>query len=282
MQQRFCTVGRLPLLLLLFMNSYRATCFVLQQPFVKRTFARSATAEEIQLGMGSAHVALEVEQKFALENESNVEARLMELGFSKKREVDMVDWYFDLPEPVLTPKDNWLRFRETDKESSWQLKRGRHHQGGGTVYEELDGEEAIEASLSMLKDIDPGTAIPVEYEGHAVPELPRRTGLVPFARIETHRSNWTYTGESDSYKALSVDLDKTQYGYMVGEVEVVVNEDSEIPVARECISSLLQKLAPEQGVSLQVPVGKLEHFMIQYRPDHYKACVDGGSIAKEA
>jgi adenylate cyclase class IV len=269
------------------MNNYRAACFVLKQPCVVRTLARSVAAKKIQLRMDSSHnnVALEVEQKFALHNETDVESRLMKLGFSKRGEIDMVDWYFDLPKPrwVLTPKDNWLRFRETDKTSSWQLKRGRQHKDGATVYEELEGEEAIEASISMLDNVDLVTMIPrVEFHGHVVPQLPRPTGLVPFARIETHRSSWSYPGKSDSFTGLVVDLDATQYGYMVGEIETVVHNDNDIALARERISSLIQKLSPQQNISLQIPVGKLEHFLIRYCPDHYEACVRGGSIPQQA
>jgi thiamine-triphosphatase len=271
------------------MNSYRAACFVLKQPSVKRTSAttRSVTANEIQLRIDSSHRNyLEVEQKFALDNGTNVEARLMELGFSKKGEIDMVDWYFDLPAPhwVLTPKDNWLRCRETEKTCSWQLKRGRQHKDGATVYEELEGEEAIEASVSMLKHVDPVTTIPPDesYQGHVVPQLPRPTGLVPFARIETHRCSWSYSGESDSLTGLVVDLDGTQYGYMVGEIEALVDNDSEIALARERIASLFQKLVPEQCTFLHIPIGKLEHFLIRNCPDHYKACVEGGSIPQQA
>jgi thiamine-triphosphatase len=183
----------------------------------------------------------------------------------------------------LTPKDNWLRFRETEKKSSWQLKRGRQHKDGATVYEELEGGEAIEASIAMLKDVDPVTTIPtVEFHGHVVPQLPRPTGLVPFARIETHRSSWSYSGEWDSFTGLVVDLDGTQYGYMVGEIEAVVYNDSDITLARERISSLLQKLSPEQSISLQIPVGKLEHFLVRHCPDHYKACVESGSFPQQA
>ena len=221
---------------------------------------------------------LEVEQKFALDDDgsSRVETRLVELGFSKTNEIDMVDWYFDTPDWSLTPRDCWLRCRETPRGSSWQLKRGKKHEGGATVYEELEDEEAIEASISLLPNSISHVMVPEEYEGHAVPKIPQPTParLVPFARIETNRQSWTFDGDSsEAYDGLSIDLDGTQYGYMVGEVEAVVYNDSDVSLAKTRIDALVKEITRDQDASNHVPVGKLEHYLIRHRPDHYKACV---------
>ena len=278
------------LLLLAFMNRAVAASFVLWQPeiqakrftFAARSLSYHPKRKNPVSMMSSSNVALEVEQKFSLETGSQiVESKLAELGFTKKGETNMVDWYFDLPAPrwILTPQDHWLRFRETERGSGWQLKRGRQHEGGSTIYEELENDEAVEASISMLPNPDIDAEVPTTYEGHLVPQLPRPTCLVPFARIETHRSSWTFSGTSAVYDGLTVDLDGTQYGYMVGEVEAVVYNDSEIPAVKERISSLVHQLAPENE---SVPVGKLEHYLIRHHPDHYEACVKGGSIQNRA
>lgn len=257
------------------MYGRRATAFVLKKP--TRSF------EWLRMMSTSKNIALEVEQKFALdENRSLVEARLKELGFRKTGEVDMEDWYFDTPDPhwTLTPKDCWLRCRQTHESSTWQLKRGRRHQDGATVYEELEDEEAIEASISMLPDNDVAVVVPEEYEGRTVPKFPRSNllPLVPFALIATHRTSWKFGGESEAYDGLTVDLDGTQYGYMVGEVEAVVYNNDDVSLAKDRINSLIGEIVPEQNRSGPVPVGKLEHYLIRHRPDHYRACVEGGSI----
>ena len=261
-----------PPLFIVLMDSYRVKPCAFKQS--GRNFLR------LSMLSASQNAALEVEQKFALnDGGSNVQRRLTELGFTKKGEIDMVDWYFDTPEPnwVLTTQDCWLRCRQTDQGSKWELKRGRRHQGGATVYEELEGEEAIEASISMLPKMDSTMVVPDEYEGYAVPKLPWSAELLPFARIETHRSSWTFSGESELYSGLVVDLDGTQYGYMVGEVEAVVYNESDIPMAQERISSLVRIISPKPG-KCQESVGKLEHYLIRCRPEHYKACVESGSI----
>jgi thiamine-triphosphatase len=256
------------------MYGCRTTAFVLKKP--------TRSYECLRIMSAPKNIALEVEQKFALdENGSLVEARLKELGFRKNGEVDMEDWYFDTPDPhwTLTPRDCWLRCRQTHESSTWQLKRGRRHQDGATIYEELEGEEAIEASISMLPDNDVAVVVPEEYEGRAVPKFPRsNVPLIPFSLILTHRSSWGFSGESEAYKGLTVDLDGTQYGYMVGEVEAVVYNNEDVPPAKDRINSLIREIVPEQNRSGPVPVGKLEHYLIRHRPDHYRVCVEGGSI----
>lgn len=269
---------------LLLMNSYSVASFVLKQPSRSLRFVLRQPSRSLRLMSVSKPLELEVEQKFALldGNVTRVEARLMEIGFRKRGEKDMVDWYFDTPDPnwILTPRDCWLRYREVDTGAAlWQLKRGRRHEGdGATVYEELEGDEAIEASLSVLANTIESSMVLEEFEGRPVPKLPRPLGLVPFARIETHRSSWTFSDESEAYDGLTVDLDGTQYGYMVGEVEAVVSDESNVPLVKERIINLIRQIFPEQDASSQVPVGKLEHFLIRQRPEHYKACIEGGSI----
>jgi thiamine-triphosphatase len=110
------------------------------------------------------------------------------------------------------------------------------------------------------------------------PKFPHPTGLVPFAKIETHRSSWMFDGDSEAYGGLTVDLDGTRYGYIVGEVEAVVYKVSDVPLAKDRIHSLVQQITEDQDTSTHIPVGKLEHYLIHNRPKHYKACVEGGSI----
>lgn len=262
-------------LLLFLMSTGRVVPFLLKQS--GRRF------ECLRMVNTPKKIAIEVEEKFQLvDGGTNVEKRLMELGFEKKGEIDIVDWYFDTPDPhwTLTPRDYWLRYRDTKQSSSWQLKRGRrHHEGGATVYEELENNDAIKAIMELLPSKSQGVIVPDEYKGYAVPALPRPLELIPFARIETHRSSWKFSGNSESYNDLTVDLDGTQYDYMVGEVEAVVFAQDEVPLARQRIELLVRELVPTQDdASSQVPVGKLEHYLIRHRPDHYKACIEGGSI----
>lgn len=226
---------------------------------------------------------LEVERKFVLsdmESTTAIESKLVDLGMTRKGEINMVDWYFDLDVPTLTPLDNWLRYREVSGNGGvWQLKKGQQHQGGVTVYEEVDGDEAVRQALSSinwLTGLSLTTAIS-QYEGHQVPDLPvPNCGLVPFCRLETKRTCWRYPHGSSS--SLAVDLDVTGHGYMVGEVEMVVETKDELQEARHTIEEFVQFLVPTVGSEAEPAVGKLEQYLMAHRPEYYRACVEAGSL----
>ena len=235
--------------------------------------------------MASSPSVFEVEQKFSLhEGIQTIEERLLKLGMTKSCEIPMIDWYFDLPAPdwILTPRDYWLRFRETPKGSAWQLKQGRkQHEGGATVYEEVEGDHAINIALSLL----PATCteildLPTGYESFVVPKLPKPCHLVPFARIETLRSRWEPAETTSRYTGLVVDLDGTNYNYTVGEVETLVHKEDEVATARLRVGAFVQFLLPGTSMNDNIAIGKLEYFMMLHRKGHYEACVQGGSIEK--
>jgi adenylate cyclase class IV len=233
-------------------------------------------------------MSLEVEQKFQITDSTNLESKLKELGFSSKGSAMIVDWYFDNDKNYLTTRDCWLRYREKGKAGQWELKKGRGDQGT-TVYEELEGEQAYLAAASILEEAalesteiakrDQETTL----DGFQVPEipLPKSYGLHPFCRLETKRSSW-YTEASDSpYAGLSVDLDSTNTGHTVGEVEIVCDE-AEVEIGKKRVQTLIMELTGNDGSdSSTTAVGKLEHFLLNNRPEHYAACVASGVIGKQ-
>eukprot|EP00533_Pseudo-nitzschia_delicatissima_P016656 CAMPEP_0197281510 /NCGR_PEP_ID=MMETSP1432-20130617/22854_1 /TAXON_ID=44447 /ORGANISM="Pseudo-nitzschia delicatissima, Strain UNC1205" /LENGTH=276 /DNA_ID=CAMNT_0042748319 /DNA_START=49 /DNA_END=879 /DNA_ORIENTATION=- len=257
---------------------------------------------------------LEVEQKFPFLDRSRLEERLREEGFTPAKELTMVDWYFDRfddenLELPLVRKDHWLRYRETKdgSDGEWQLKRGNKKSGGGggaTVYEEIEGIRAVESAFSMLKQHASSRKEATEtatFDGYPVPVLPiEGCDVVPFARIVTHRAKWKPdpSNSKDTGVDLVVDLDMTPDGFAVGEVEAVVEgedcsniEDQEaaeaqarndraVAEARERIQEFLARLLVEEGRSSRPPMGKLEQFLSQNRPQMYKACIESGVIPK--
>jgi hypothetical protein len=111
-----------------------------------------------------------------------------------------------------------------------------------------------------------------------VPDLPNPScGLEPFCRLETNRTTWKYPhGDSTS---LTVDLDRSNYGYMVGEVELVVDTKECVDEAQSRIDEFIRKLIPEETADSPPAIGKLEHYLMFHRPEHYRACIKSGSIA---
>lgn len=260
---------------------------------------------------------IEVEQKFSLPASSDVmlvEEKLSSLGFVRSGpEKRIVDWYFDLPAPnwVLTLKDCWLRYRAVtaddgvDTFGDWQLKIGQpestNRGGNATVYEEIAGKEAINRALLLLRDneaLSNGGEIDQRETGTALqhkeiyePPLPNGCGLSPFARIETRRSTWiaaqrdsAMTSSDSNFIGLIVDLDGTNFGYMVGEVEVVVHQEKDVADARKRIEALVSQISKvhEDGNSIShsaaPAIGKLEYYLMKNNPEHYNACVEAGSI----
>lgn len=247
------------------------------------SFSSSTFVPRYHRSLTTARNMFEVERKFVLDDVEAVvaiESKLMELGLFKVGEKFMVDWYFDLSVPVLTPMDNWLRYREVSGTSgSWQLKKGEQHSSGCTVYDEIEGDEAIQQALALVTGtaVQLPTKLNAQHRGYLVPDLPDPScGLEPFCRLETNRTTWKYA-HGDS-RSLTVDLDRSNYGYMVGEVELVVDTKEQVHEAQSRIDEFMRKLIPEQITDSPPAIGKLEHYLKFHRPEHYRACIESGSI----
>lgn len=259
---------------------------------------------------------LEVEEKFAWTgtNVCEIEERLIQAGFVKASSFEMVDWYFDTTQPYsLTLRDCWLRYRETTStkdekgtsDGCWQLKRGTSSTPSGsrqlrqqrtTVYDETEGIEAVMLACSIVKEImdsqpsSPSMSSTIDasarraavFEGYEVPSLPLVTSapdLMPVARIATRRCRWQVASDSEHpFAALGVDLDTTDFGHAVGEVEMVVESEDQVAEARELIRRFLDQVVYSNArLELQRPAqGKLEFYLERYRPDLYQALIKAG------
>jgi hypothetical protein len=270
---------------------------------------RSIRTVSVRRGMTTTTTTnLEVEQKFALldRNLEDIKAHLSQSGFKLDTVKEMVDWYFDVEGSVLTRHDCWLRYRQlsssdADQTGQWELKRGQPRttqskdETGSTesstltVYEEIEGAAAVTTACSVLSDFNfsptsssssttpntASTASTSNFQDHLVPQLGvPNTGLEPFARIVTQRSSWKSTDKCN-WENLAVDLDTTDFGYAVGEVERVVHRQEDVEDARTHVQALIAELC--NGVS-DPAVGKLEYFLKRNRPDIYQACVESGTI----
>eukprot|EP00550_Attheya_septentrionalis_P009308 CAMPEP_0198296956 /NCGR_PEP_ID=MMETSP1449-20131203/34694_1 /TAXON_ID=420275 /ORGANISM="Attheya septentrionalis, Strain CCMP2084" /LENGTH=284 /DNA_ID=CAMNT_0043997721 /DNA_START=155 /DNA_END=1005 /DNA_ORIENTATION=+ len=265
---------------------------------------------------------LEVEQKFLLvgyhpegsnvddkgaTNDNGIETRLTSLGFEKSGPPKtMIDWYYDLPAPhwTLTIQDQWLRYRqvefvmsdgETKKKACWELKIGQRTIGNThatTVYEEIEGDLAVHSAIKILNESSYGAldtpTKEIITDKTTQPQFPtncENSSLIPFARIETLRSSWSPSSKDVNnlnFVGLSIDLDVTDFGYAVGEVEAVVHSQDDVPLARERIASLISMInssndGPQNGESASsTPIGKLEYFLMTAHPEHYNALHEAG------
>jgi len=244
-------------------------------------------------------ICIEVEQKFCTSDLNKVQSKLIEMGFDAKKSVKFMDWYFDVPNQwTLCTQDCWLRFRHPSHApnlGSWQLKRGRRildassSSSASTVYEEMEGDDAIDVVESLLagRRKDSADCAPndqtepiLEMDGYEVPQIPRigNYGMQPFARIETIRSSWNVDITNHSYNDITVDIDGTDYGYMVGEVETIVSSDDKIKSAREKVQKVITEITGEECSGSSPALGKLETYLMEKRPEVHEACVSSGTM----
>lgn len=238
----------------------------------------------------------EVEEKFAILDGSSSEnlADILQnkLGFTRsKGPVSFVDVYFDTPSFDLVRHDHWLRCRN----ATWQLKVGNPNKqqqskntaaSKATVYQEFQNDKALQIVQEFLSSQERrqhkseeklpillGRSVPfhdTDPAPHTVPTLPN---LQPFAKISTTRTSW-------KRDAIAVDLDETDLGHAVGEVEVVVQNPSEIEMARGTVQGIVAQLLPPTsipGVGTPDPaaepappvIGKLEYYLARNAPELY-------------
>ncbi|KAL3778880.1 hypothetical protein ACHAW5_007371 [Stephanodiscus triporus] len=270
-----------------------------------------------QMSSSSSSSELEVEKKFRIPDElsaARATRTLESLGFKRVGHgEEFVDWYFDMPAPHwhFSPRDVWIRYREKKIRVAttgwgwrgvWQVKRGNRATDARrqresdeiAVYEELQGSDAEVLILNMLSELgdvgtldaasekDESTLSPIlgsHYGGYDVPYLAGAERLVPFARLLTMRTSYETTNDGE-YGNLKVDIDRTDFGHMVGEVEAVFGDFSvdlsHVEAAKEKISKLVD-LISSQG-ELGSTIGKLEYYLINNQRDHYDACVKSGVL----
>ncbi|XP_053119625.1 thiamine-triphosphatase isoform X2 [Hemicordylus capensis] len=265
-----------------------------------------------QLGTGPASGSIEVEQKFLYGPDT--EEKLVALGASLGGRVSFRDRYYDVPDWRLTLADHWLREREG---AGWELKcppqplegtrvsgnpaspatesqppqhppqaptgargllpRGLQPQpspqplegagkpGAATQYQELTCPQEIVARVSGLLGTEP-----LAGWHNDVSRAVEGLGLEEFASFVTCRRKYRLGN-------LSVDLDEADFGYAVGEVEVVVGQLADVPEALERI----QKLGCQLGFDVETRIlGKMSVYLHKFRPAHYQALVQAGRLQK--
>lgn len=238
----------------------------------------------------------EVEQKFPLSLDSLpiLEERLRILGFEQITTKELTDWYFDNVCSDLVQQDCWLRYREDENQGEWQLKKGVRGQYNGantsTVYEEIEGAKALNAAVDLLAKVERKADVPLPFEfaGFApfhIPKLLEEISLLqlhPFARILTKRASWVSTDQCNMmFLALTVDLDITDFGYAVGEVEAMIKDRRDVPRARAAINGLVKRLKPV-GTHSTIAIGKLEYYLQSRQPELYQMCIERGIVKEPA
>ncbi len=193
---------------------------------------------------------IEVEKKFQLTPEQ--ETRLLE-GATLLKSSKNEDVYYDTDDFTLTLQDHWLRKRNDRIE----VKRRVHelgHKLGGTAYDEIEDEEGVRTFLKL----------PVI--GSLEEDL-TAAGYKSFARIVKERRSFEKEG-------FHIDLDVCDFGYDLGEIELMIENEQDRSEALERIEMFADRMGLDQ-----VPVrGKVIEYLYRFDRPHYDALVNAGVI----
>ncbi|XP_011433864.3 uncharacterized protein [Magallana gigas] len=169
---------------------------------------------------------VEVERKFKVTADTKI--KLVEIGAELHKEKVFLDKYFDNPDYSLTLKDCWLRQRN----ESWELKvvNGQFTKLASQYQEITETNEIADFLVNHFHRLD--------LKGLAVDLVIKKLDLQPFVEYTTTRQTYFLP-------ECIIDLDLTDFGYQVGEIEVMATDKSQIPRALETITSVAGKLGFE-------------------------------------
>jgi len=194
----------------------------------------------------------EVEKKFIL-SESDM-GRLTE-GADFLQEKVFTDTYYDTTDFILTSKDKWLRSRAGRFELKLPLYQGAERMI--YAYDELENEEDIKKVLGfeMGKSFSDSLADNMYF---------------PFCICKTTRRKYK-SGD------FNIDLDAVEFkefAYSLGEIELMVNDKSEVKEATEKIMAL----AEEKRLKIAPVRGKVIEYLKRIRPEHYQVMLKLGVV----
>ncbi|KAK6185519.1 hypothetical protein SNE40_007733 [Patella caerulea] len=192
---------------------------------VSKSSVDSGTTSSSPVKTKIVAIPVEIERKFSIGPDT--EAKLKNSGAKLKSEKSFTDVYWDNEDYLLTLSDCWLRRRD----SYWQMKIPVHSDpifDVNTKYQELTKEKDIINFIANKLTLNLGKRSNLSY-------LLEKAKLIDFATINTVRKSYILDG-------CQVDLDSTNHGFQVGEIEVVAPSSSEIPSALRTIDKVAKKL----------------------------------------
>jgi len=184
------------------------------------------------------------------------------------KEVRFKDRYYDTRDYVLTTKDIWLRQRD----SNWQCKvpvgfcakkNEKPEVSMVDQYLELETDADI---INFMKENSLGTySLPANQMDIFV----QRNKMVEFASIESVRRKF-------SLREFVIDLDMTNFGYGIGEVELLLDSEDQVPIARQKVEEFCKEFGLTTGVR-----GKVLEYLYRNSPKHFAALLESGLVGQK-
>uniref|UniRef100_A0A4W4E7D3 Thiamine-triphosphatase n=3 Tax=Electrophorus electricus TaxID=8005 RepID=A0A4W4E7D3_ELEEL len=225
----------------------------------------------------SCKMPVEVERKFVCD--SDIQGKLKKIGAVCIGQCQFKDQYFDLEDFTLTLRDFWLRKRE----GHWELKcpassltePEQRAEAMCTNYREVMDLAHIKAEIMGIIENCPGAVEDIldssqmnQLNSDSKEEMwLKELKLQCFAEYTTTRCS--YVLDDGEEGRVRVDLDQADFGYCVGEIEVLVSEGGNMQSAMQRIEMTAEKL----GLAGEKIQGKMHVFLQRYRPDHYAQLV---------
>ncbi|XP_051267483.1 thiamine-triphosphatase isoform X1 [Dicentrarchus labrax] len=212
-------------------------------------------------------MSVEVERKFLCS--ADTLKTLEEIGAVCVGQRQFLDQYFDTPKFDLTLKDMWLRNRK----GCWELKcptpvdrteetSGEQSKAAAlcTRYKEITNLPEIQTRVrEVVKDVCERRETSSSQEDEE--SWLSKINLVCFAAFTTVRRSFTLEEEG-----VQIDLDQADFGYHVGEIEVLVPEGGDVQSALEKIERTARKLGLTGDQRVE---GKMNVYLKRNHPEHY-------------
>lgn len=195
---------------------------------------------------------IEVEKKFILSRQDE-ERLTKDSQFINERV--FTDIYYDTENFSLTSKDKWLRFRDGKFELKLPLHNGSDRLAD--QYEELEDEHKIREILNLSSNENFADDLAMD-------------GYLPFCACKTTRKKYKrglFIIDIDS-------VDFQNFTYSIGEIELMVNEKSQIESAIEKIMAFVKK----QNLTIAPVRGKVIEYLKRIKPNHYQTLVQAGVV----
>ncbi|KAL8589947.1 hypothetical protein ACOMHN_024034 [Nucella lapillus] len=172
---------------------------------------------------------IEVERKFTLTG--NTEEQLKSLGARLHKEKSFTDVYYDNDEFSIIVSDCWLRRRN----DSWEAKVPLTPQKAGAIFSPASQYKEISNEREISRWLVDHLGMDRWMRGDPVDLLVQAAGLAEFAKFNTTRRSYTLP-------SCMVDLDLTDNGFQVGEIDVMAASPEELPQALQTISNVAAQL----------------------------------------
>ena len=188
---------------------------------------------------------IEVEKKFHI-TEEEVAALIEDAVFIGENK--FTDVYYDSVDYRLTTNDSWLRSRNGAFEYKVRFDE-RDESEIDRYYEFHDAEIRRELHLSLIGSIVEAIA---------------KSGYAPFAEFTTTRRSY----KKDGFR---IDIDSMDFGYQIGEVELIVSESKAADASKRILA-----FARSHGLQTSKIRGKLIEYICRFRPEHRAALKKAG------